>query len=247
MDTAKTTDPGVARAHLDEVTGALEALIGTLDGDGDLGVLLQQVCHQVLAVVPEADMASVTLVKDGIPETIACTDERVFHIDADQYRAGEGPCLEAARTGKIVRVEIAQARQRWPAFAEHAIAAGAASYLAAPLVVDDRHAGSMNLYGLQDHGYRKIDGALLELYLTSVEAVLRATSRYMATRAHVEHLRAALTSRAVIDQAKGILMAARHITADQAFEVLKTQSQNENIKLHELAKQLVKQATTPPD
>jgi GAF domain-containing protein len=238
----------MVRKQLDEATGALEELSAALEEADELETMLQLVCQQVTQVIPGADMASVTLVRDGQPTTAACTDRRVFGIDADQYRAGEGPCLEAADTGQIVRVEVTTARKRWPDFATRALEAGVASYLAAPLVVDAHHAGALNLYGMHPHGYRELDSALLELYVTAVEAALRATSKYLAAQNQAAQLRTALVSRAVIDQAKGIIMGARGISADKAFQVLVDQSQQENVKLHDIAARLVASVTAadPP-
>jgi GAF domain-containing protein len=243
VEPLKSWQATVVRQQLDEVTGALEALSAALEDGDELTTMLQLVCKQVIQVVPGADMASVTLLHDGEPSTAASTDQRVWDIDADQYRAGNGPCLEAAATGQIVRVEVETARKRWPEFTASAVAAGVASYLSAPLVVDAEHAGALNLYGLHPHGYRELEGVLLELYVTAVEAALRATSRYLAARKQATQLGTALVSRAVIDQAKGIIMGARGISAEEAFQVLVEQSQQENVKLHDIAARLVAAVT----
>jgi GAF domain-containing protein len=238
-------DAVMARRQLDEVTGALEALTAALDDDGAVDPALQLVCEHVVKVVPGADMASVTLIRDGTPETAACSDGYAVDIDIDQYRAGEGPCLEAAATGEVVRVDVETARERWPVFTRNAVEAGAASYLSAPLVIDAQHVGSLNLYGMHSHGYHELDGALLEVYLTAVEMALRATARYQTARQQAANLTTALVSRATIDQAKGIIMGARGITAAQAFQVLVAQSQRENVKLHTLAERLVDAVVEP--
>ncbi len=236
---AQDGETSVIRRQLDEVTGALEALTAALDDNGALDTALHLVCQQLIYVIPGADIASVTLLRDGIPATTACTDRRAIDIDAAQYRAEAGPCLEAAATGQIVRVDVATARARWPEFTESAVAAGVASYLSAPLVVDAQHTGSLNLYGLHAHGYHEIDSVLLELFVTAVEGTLRATARYLAAQQEAAQLATALVSRAVIDQAKGILMGARGISADEAFELLVAQSQRENRKLRDCAERFV--------
>jgi GAF domain-containing protein len=230
---------GAIRRQLDEVTGALEALTAALDDDGELDTSLQLVCRQLVHVIPGADIASITLIRNGTPTTTAFTDHRALNLDAAQYRAGAGPCLEAADTGKVVRVDIATAHDRWPEFTSGAMAAGVASYLSAPLVVDAAHSGSLNLYGLHAHGYRDLEGALLELFVAAVEGALRSTVRYLVARREATQLNAALVSRAVIDQAKGIIMGARGISADEAFQVLVAQSQRENLKLRDCAERLV--------
>lgn len=239
MDLQNSGVPATVRRQLDEVTDALEMLTAALDDDRALDSTLELVCQQLVRVVPGADIASVTLVRDGTATTAAFTDQRALDIDLDQYALGHGPCLEAATTGKTVRVDVEAAQEQWPEFTRSALAAGVASYLSAPLAVDAKHSGSLNLYGMHAHGYRDVEGALLEVYVTAVEAALRSTARYLAARDEAAHLSQALTSRAVIEQAKGILMGAHGITAEQAFHRLVEQSQRENVKLREVAERFV--------
>ena len=224
---------------VDEVTGALERLAEVLNREEDLSVLLQRVCQQATHAVAQADMASVTLIGDGQPATVAATDERAVAIDQAQYAAGEGPCLTAATSGGIVRVTVPDIHDEWPDFVAAAGRAAVASYLSAPLFIDHEYQGSLNLYGEKPHGFHESDAALLELYTTAAEAALRTVRRYLQAREHAEQLRTALTSRAVIDQAKGIIMAVRRVSADEAFAVLVGQSQRQNVKLRDLAKQMV--------
>jgi GAF domain-containing protein len=238
MDSARSDDV-VTPEQLDGVTVALEALASALDDAGELDTTLELVCRQVVDVLPDADLASVTLIRASRPVTAAATDSIVDEIDAAQYRAGSGPCLEAATTGKLVRADVASAHRRWPEFASSAIEAGVASYLSAPLTVDTRHAGALNIYGKQPHGFLEVDGALLEVYLAAVETALRATARYLVARNEADQLRTALLSRAVIDQAKGLLMGVHGIDANQAFAMLVRQSQLENVKVHAIAAKLL--------
>ncbi|EHR48446.1 response regulator with putative antiterminator output domain [Saccharomonospora marina XMU15] len=229
---------------LDEVTGALESLTAALGSVDDFTVLLQQVCAQVTKAVPGVDEATVTLLDDGNARTAATTSDVVAGLDGDQYALGHGPCLDAARSGTLVRVSIAQARDRWPDFARDATEAGYASFLSAPIVIDDGHAGAVNCYSTHAHGFAELDEKLLDLYTSAVTAALRVYHRYQHARHTAEHLRTALESRAVIDQAKGILMAVNRIDADQAFTLLVEQSQRDNIKLRDLATRFVAHVTS---
>jgi GAF domain-containing protein len=238
-DSIDDTANGRFIRHLDEVTGALESLSEVLGQEEELPVILQRLCRQVIHAIPETEMASVTLMRDDGPETAAMTDDGANDIDQAQYRTGQGPCLHAARTGQVVRITVAEVRDRWPDFADAAGGAGVASYLSAPLFIDSEYHGSLNLYGRRPHGYRMLDAALLELYTTAVEAALQGARRYLKAREHAGHLQTALGSRGVIDQAKGIVMGARRISADDAFMLLVEHSQRENIKLHDIAQRLV--------
>ena len=227
------------RGQLDEVTTALESLAVALDSEDELDTVLDAVCHQVTHVIGGADMASITVVRDGAAVTVASTDQRAVDLDAGQYRAREGPCLRAAATGETVRVHVQQAAALWPGFTESAVRFGVESYLAAPLAVDQGSRGALNLFGFQPHGFDEVEEKLLELYATAVESALRSNARYLLFRNLAEQLQDALSSRAVIDQAKGIIMASRGVTADVAFEELVRQSQSENVKLHDVAERFV--------
>ncbi|WP_410661187.1 ANTAR domain-containing protein [Amycolatopsis sp. lyj-112] len=237
------SDPLGTAVPLDDVTAALEGLKEILEGEEDLELLLRQICHQVVRAVPDVDEASITLLRDGNPHTAVATSDIVVELDRDQYRIGNGPCLEAGRTGELVRVAVRESSERWPEFALSARQAGFGSFLAAPLSLSDRLAGAVNCYGTQTDGYAELDAQLLELYSTAVEATLRIYARYLEARETIEQLRAALTSRAVIDQAKGVLMALRRIDDEAAFSLLVAQSQRENAKLRQVAVRFIAEVT----
>ncbi len=231
-------------ARLDEVTVAMESLTAMLDTELDLGQMLQAVCDHVVHVVPGADMASITLVRDGVPETVASTDQRAVNFDREQYRIGDGPCLRAAETGQPVRVGVGAVGDLWPQFVTAAEQLGVASFLAAPLTVDEDMSGAVNLFGFGEHGFSELSTKILELYTATVVFGLRSARRYLAARDVVDQLNRALETRAVIDQAKGILMAAHRITAEEAFQRLVKRSQDGNRKLHEVAAEFVAAVAT---
>ncbi|MDQ3576331.1 MAG: GAF and ANTAR domain-containing protein [Actinomycetota bacterium] len=231
---------------LDEVTGALETLTAALDSVDDFTLLLHQVCEQVTRAVPGVDEATVTLLTAGVPVTAASTSDIVTALDHDQYAVGDGPCLRASRTGKMVRVSIADAAELWPVFAKDSAAAGFGSFLSAPLVISDGYSGAVNCYSARGNGFADLDVKLFDLYTTAATAALRAYRRYQQAHENTEQLRKALISRAVIDQAKGILMALHQIPAEEAFSLLVEQSQRDNVKLRELADRFIARAIGGP-
>ncbi|MCE6997315.1 GAF and ANTAR domain-containing protein [Saccharothrix sp. S26] len=235
---------GVLR-RLDVVTSALADLTQVLADEEDLSAIMDRVCRQVVGAIPDADLASVTVLRDGAAESLAWTDEHTLAVDRAQYEAGEGPCLEAAESRQFQRVAVGEAAERWPAFAEAATRLGIGSYLSAPLLLDEQYHGSLNLYGRQTHGFRELDAALLGLYTTAAEAALGNARRYLRARRQVDQLHEAMESRAVIDQAKGIVMAVHRVSADEAFTMLVDRSQEENRKLRDLAEHFVDEATRP--
>jgi GAF domain-containing protein len=233
-----TGDP-IPSEHLDELTAAMADLTRALETEPSEDDILDAVCAEAVRAVPGADMASITAIREGEPETAAFTDERAVEIDGVQYAAGDGPCLRAAESGEIVRLPLATADALWPEFTGHALSLGVGSYLAAPLRVDGTLAGALNLFGFGDHGFAETDSRMLRLYTTIVSFGLRTTRRYHRARQRTTELEAAMHSRAVIEQAKGILMAVHGITADDAMKRLIEESQHTNVKLRDVAARFV--------
>ncbi len=225
--------------HLDELTAAMADLATALETEPSEAEVLEAVCAEAVRAIPGADMASITAIRDGEPETAASTDERAVDIDRVQYAAGEGPCLRAAETGEIVRLPLTTAGAVWPEFTTYARGLGVGSYLAAPLRVDETLGGALNLFGYGDHGFAEADSRLLALYTTIVSFGLRSTRRYRNARRRVAELETAMSSRAVIEQAKGILMAVHRVTADDAMKRLIAESQHTNVKLRDVATRFV--------
>ncbi|MBY4213620.1 GAF and ANTAR domain-containing protein [Rhodococcus fascians] len=212
-----------------------------LRSQADVDVVLQRVCEQVTETIADADMAGVTLLRDGLehPETAALTDVRVFDVDLDQYRANEGPCLEAARTRSIIRVRVREVGERWPVFATKVAGLGVGSYLSAPLSIDDQHLGALNIYSFDDHGFDHVDEVVVRVFVAAVEAAVWNSRRARLAQTEVDGLQEAMKTRSFIDQAKGIIMAARGISAEEAFSVLSEQSQNTNVKVADIARNLI--------
>ncbi|MEV6880258.1 GAF and ANTAR domain-containing protein [Amycolatopsis sp. NPDC051128] len=238
------TGEPILSEHLDELTAAMADLTQALENEPVEAEILDAVCADAVRAVPGADMASITAIRDGKPETAASTDDRAVEIDRVQYAADEGPCLRAAETGEIVRVPLITAGQAWPEFTAHARSLGVGSYLAAPLRVDEHLSGALNLFGYGDHGFAEADSQLLRLYTTIVSFGLRTTRRYHQARRRAADLEAAMRTRAVIEQAKGILMAVHRISADDAMKRLVAESQHTNVKLRDVAARFVEELSS---
>lgn len=236
-------DELASAAQLDEASAALEDLHAVLEGESSISDALSGLADSVVRMIADADVVSVTVVESGGAYTAAATDEKVVAIDTDQYAAGDGPCLEAARTRLPVRVSVAGARERWPEFACAAEKAGVRAYLSAPLVVsvndEDELVGALNVYGYDEKAFDPFDEALLRLFTTAASAAITGARRNARSRGLIDSLRRALGSRAEIDQAKGALMAVHGVDADAAFQRLVVESQRTNTRLYDVAKALL--------
>ncbi|MET0195925.1 ANTAR domain-containing protein [Rhodococcus sp. RS1C4] len=111
--------------------------------------------------------------------------------------------------------------------------------LSAPISVDTTQIGALEVYSFTDHTFTETDEILIKVFVTAVESAIWNSRRASEAQRELTGLREAMRTRATIEQAKGIVMAIRGIAADDAFEVLSLQSQNENVKLHTLAHRIV--------
>lgn len=234
-------DTPAASRRVVEYTRAVQRIKDILLSGVGIETVLQAVCREVAVAVPGADLVGITLIDAAtkLPGTAASTDSRVNDVDADQYHAAEGPCLEAARTGHMVRARAVDAGERWPRFAARVADIGIGSYLAAPFTLDNRRLGALNIYGYSTHGFSDIDEALVALFVTAIEAVVQISRRAHSAEQEVDGLHTAMKTRADIEQAKGIIMAMRGLGADEAFAVLSEQSQNRNIKVSDIASAMI--------
>lgn len=187
----------------------------------------------------EVDLASVTMINDGRPSTPVQTEPLAADLDAAQYRSERGPCLEAYSTRAVVRGMIPASADRWPEFTEAADKAGICSVMCVPLVASERPLGALNLYSRSAEGYDETAEETAVLFSEQAAVACANAEVYWRTYNLTEHLREALESRDVIGQAKGILMARRGCTPDVAFESLRKVSQHRNIKLRDIAEQVV--------
>ncbi|WP_083267807.1 ANTAR domain-containing response regulator [Lentzea guizhouensis] len=237
--------------RLDEATAALSALQDNLSGEEPLDQVLQRLAETARAAVADADAVTVSVSPED-PRTAAATDRSLVEIDERQYDADRGPCLEAARTLKIVRAVVGENDDRWPEFEASASKHGVHAYLSVPVVFpasddddrdDDEHVASLNIYSYTAAAFDPFDESLMRLFTTAASAAVSNALRWQRSREHVGHLETALVSRAVIDQAKGVLMAVHSCGADEAFAMLVRRSQHENRKLRDVAQALLDSLT----
>jgi GAF domain-containing protein len=212
----------------------------------DVGTALARVADLAKRSISGADEVSVTLVGAGRAHTAAFTGERAVAVDEWQYRQGHGPCLAAAAANITVTVPDMAGESRWPDWADRAIDAGVHSSVSIGLPVRNGVSGAVNVYATKPHAFDQ-DAVLLAETFGGYAAVAMANARVSdATAALAEHASAALDRRAVIEQAKGIIMAERRCTADEAFAILARVSQYSARDLGDVAAVLVASAVHTP-
>jgi GAF domain-containing protein len=227
------------------VQPAFEELGRISFAEHSLDSVLQTVTALATRVLPGEPVVSVTIVNDDRPTTVAASGDLALRLDLVQYRLGSGPCLAAATTGQQAEIVDTRRGGEWRQFATEAAAAGVGSVLSFPLPVREKVSGALNVYGREftvaDRRTRALVSRLADY------AVVPVSNMYLYESAveRAEHLAAALDSRAVIDQAKGILMERFKLTPDQAFQALTRVSMKTNTKVRDIAERFVRTGELP--
>lgn len=181
------------------------------------------------------------------PLTVASSDARAERVDESQYVVGEGPCLDALRTGTPIAVRDMAADTRWEEYRERAVEQGLKSSLSMPLIVDGSPTGALNLYSFDlVDAFSGAQTRRAEVFAAQASTALTLMTRQLQQRETAEQLEQALASRTTIDHAIGIIMGQQRCSADEAFALLRRHSQSNNRKLREVAADIVTQVSGQP-
>jgi len=234
-------EPTNVSNHVDRRAAAYLALGSTIAGD-PVGTVLERVARVAKDTIPGVDEASVTLMKNGKPRSVAFTGPLAIHLDERQYDTGFGPCLHAAVSGGVIVIQDMAAEKTYRDFAEVAVRQGVTHSLSVGLPIGTSTIGGLNLYGIHSEPYDQ-DAVELAGTIAGYAAIAVANAAALADAVEeVAGLRAAMQSRAVIEQAKGILMRDQRCTEDEAFRMLVQASNHSNRKLRDIAVSIVEGA-----
>ena len=200
---------------------------------------LRRLVGLAVELVPGGTAAAVTIAADGSGLTFAASDRRLDGLHRLQFGGGDGPVVETLRHNEPRRIDDTTAERRWPAFCRAAAAAGFGSVLALPLRTDRQPAGAVALYGQEPAVFRGAAHDIALLFAAQGGTAVRNASLYKACRRMVDNLHAGLESRAVIEQAKGVLHAELGVSPAEAFQLLSRYSQHTNRRVRRIAAELV--------
>ena len=227
--TATPLEPHIAFAELSQIKL----------GDTDLPAVLGRVAELARQTLPGAADVSVTLIDAGQASTVAFTGQLALDLDETQYQDGYGPCLEVAQSSGTVLVPDMATETRWPAFARHAAAAGVHSSLSVALPLQQAIIGALNIYATAPHSFDPDTIELARTFAGYAAVAIANAHLYAITATLADNMRRAMETRAVIEQAKGIIIAQQHCTPEYAFELLTRLSQTAHRKLRDCAADLV--------
>jgi GAF domain-containing protein len=204
-------------------------------GEPDRQRLLSRMATLVTTAVPGADWVSITMGSPMDPQRLGSDSTEAQEFDGRQLRAAEGPCWEAYTSGKVVIADDVRADGRWPTLARTAGYGAVRSVLALPVQEDGTSRGVINVYSGQVGAFGPAGRRIAELVAAAVAGVLQNVAERESLQTLATNLERALSSRAVIDQAKGVIMARLNVDADNAFARLVNVSSRLNVKVRDLA------------
>jgi GAF domain-containing protein len=194
--------------------------------------LLDEVVAEAIHLIPGCTEGSIAAVVGRKVQHKAASTELARQVDAAMEETGQGPCLDAIRIQRTLRVPDLRLDTRWPRFAERAGELGVRSLLSLQLYVRGETLGALNLYSREPGAFTDESEDIGLLYAT------HAALAYAAVH-QIENLGIAIERRASIGTAIGILMHRYGLSSDRAFQVLVRFSQSSNRKLAEVAAEIV--------
>jgi anti-anti-sigma factor len=197
------------------------------------------------AAVQGADGVSVSLTRHGRIVTVAASDEKITEMDHDQYLAGEGPCMSAAAEGRWFHVESVDDEERWPDFISRAREHGVKSILSSPLTATAGPVGALNIYSNVERAFGVHEQELASQFAAQASTVLLAAAVDVTDAQLDERMREALETRDLIARAQGVLMVRDHVTAEEAFGILRRRGRHPDVPVRQLAADIVA-STVPP-
>jgi transcriptional regulator with GAF, ATPase, and Fis domain len=179
-------------------------------------------------------------------ESGAASTERADRLDRAQRQAGEGPCLAALADQNPHEAHGPALEEQWPCFGAMAAEEGVRGVLAVPFLVEGQSRGALNVYLFEGDGIDHQARRLVHLLAEAAAAALANVALYRRSAELARNLSIAMESRAVIEQAKGLIIGQRSCTPDEAFSLLRRVSQDRNVKVRDLAVELVGFAMAGP-
>ncbi|MGY1704316.1 GAF and ANTAR domain-containing protein [Geodermatophilus sp. SYSU D00697] len=208
--------------------------------DRALSDVLGEITDLASRAIPGAESTSITLVRGDKAFTAAHSGEMALAADELQYERGYGPCMDAGRAGVVLRIDDMRTEQRWRDYTARVTEVGVRSSLSMPLPYQGSAIGALNIYSSRPAAFASAESESVATAVAEAIAVAVANADAHDRLAdHARNMRLAMESRAIIEQAKGVLMAQRRVDADQAFEILREASQRYNRKLREIAAGIV--------
>lgn len=238
---------------LDDATSGQDSPLSTMQSllleSEDITVFLRdftELLARRLSMSGPDRWCAVTLLRDRRAATAVSSSAQAQALDELQNRFQDGPCMTAIRESTVIRAGDLRNDGRWPDYQAAAVQQGVRAVLGLPFDLDEDAQAGLNVYSAATHDFDADTITSIALELEQATNALRLAIRMAHHRESRDDLRAALEHRTVIDLAVGIIMGQNRCSQDEAVEILKSASQHRNVKLRDLATDLVASLGTEP-
>jgi GAF domain-containing protein len=223
-----------------EVIRAFVDLSNELVDDYDVVDVLSQLTVHCARLLDVSSAGLLLADGRGVLHLAATSSERLHHLEIFQLQRDEGPCLDCFHGGQAVLVpDLSEEEDRWPQFCRAAREVGVRSVHALPMRLTGTVLGALGLFG-EEAGALEDDDLALAQALLHVASVAIVNERSATDRATLNsQLQRALTSRIVVEQAKGVIAQAGGLGMEDAFAVLRRYARDHGSKLSVTASQVV--------
>lgn len=203
-----------------------------------IGDVLYRLTDQVVEVLGiDGAGVSLGLAVDGM-RFVTATDQRVEKLEGAQIESGQGPSMEAYRTGEPVAVSDLQDEQRWDDYRRIADEQQFRAVAGIPMPVSEQRIGALNLYRSAPHEWTSEELDIAQLLANVASGYILNWQSLDRQTTLAQQLQGALDSRIVIEQAKGVIAGRHDIDVTEAFERLRKYSRNNQRKIHDVARQI---------
>ncbi|HUZ43960.1 MAG TPA: GAF and ANTAR domain-containing protein [Acidimicrobiales bacterium] len=229
-----------------DVVRSLVEMADTLVADYDVIDLLTGVTDRCVNLLGITAAGVMLAGPNGELRLVASSSEAMRLLELFELESSEGPCLDAYRTGQPVEHEnLAAGSGRWPRFATASLESGFRSVSALPLRLRDKTVGALNLFGATTVPMVESDIIVARAFADlATLSILQHRASIDARRLN-EQLSAALTSRVLIEQAKGVISERAGISLADAFARLRAYARANNLRLTAVAQSAIDNTLDP--
>jgi len=224
----------------DHFLESLERFATTLTGGYGVGDVLHDLTSEMTDVL-DLTGAGVTLVHDGKQRFVTAAVEAIARLERVQEDHQLGPCIDAVTTAEPVTVsdlDEGDTNQRWPEYANAAKTAGIRAVAGIPMLAEGSAIGAVNLYFNQPRNWPE-DIRVATVFANIATGYLVHASAAQQHQRTAEQLQQALSTRVIIEQAKGVLATQLQIDVDEAFRLLRTHAREHGNRIHDVARAVV--------
>ncbi|MBF6328161.1 GAF and ANTAR domain-containing protein [Nocardia transvalensis] len=225
-------------ADSEQLVSAVARLVLLPDAYGTAGVLLQLM--GTATEVLELTGAAVTLVEDGQCEVAGATPDVLREVEAAQRDCARGPGMEALRSGESVAVaDVRRHWNEWPEYTDAAVRHGVSAVAEIPMQLGQTQVGALGLFAPAPREWTAVELSVGALLAGMAAGHLLTADKLRRQQRLTDQLQHALTSRIVVEQAKGVIAGARRITPEAAFELIRGHARRRRVNVHEVARAIV--------